>query len=113
MATQYPSVINQQQLNNQCILTLKIPADLIYFEGHFDNEPIVAGVVQIAWVVYFGEKYIGFKIPIQDIKSIKFKRLMTPEIILDLIIEQQASTLKFSYQDQQGLFSKGVLSAST
>jgi 3-hydroxymyristoyl/3-hydroxydecanoyl-(acyl carrier protein) dehydratase len=33
------------------LFDVEVPADLVYFQGHFDGEPILAGVVQLDLLV--------------------------------------------------------------
>ncbi len=106
----YPIVLEKNKTANKLILKIEIPSDLVYFNGHFPNQPIVAGVVQINWVIYFAQKYWAFTQPISKIKSIKFQQFITPNLILLLEINQHKKGLSFCYQNKTSCFSKGDLS---
>src|SRR5262245_39055720 len=45
----------------RAVFEFTAPRDLVYFSGHFRDLPILAGVVQIDWVIAYGRQ--GFVLP--------------------------------------------------
>lgn len=49
----YPEILSQNAGDHSVLLELDIKPALDAFEGHFDQFPIVPGVVQIGWSLHF------------------------------------------------------------
>ena len=53
MIKKYVNHVEKLLINEQKIqLKLKIDEDLFWFQGHFEQHPILAGVVQVDWVIH-------------------------------------------------------------
>ena len=90
--------INSQ--DDSVVLTLHIPTDLDYFKGHFDQAPILAGVVQLHWAAKFAQQYLDISATdVMDIQVLKFQEMILPgqEIVLTLTKKSTEKVL-FSYQ---------------
>ena len=110
--TLFPKVLAQQQSSNDAVtLTLQIPANLTYFAGHFDQIPIVPGVVQLQWAVYYAKQYLGLDISFRHMEAVKFKELLMPEQPLELHLRfyEQAGKLDFCYRSETAEYSSGRL----
>ena len=63
------------------------------FEGHFPDNPIVPGVVQIQVMIDLLEKILQKKVFLNRAKSIKFLNVINPfevdEILFEIMYEQQ------------------------
>jgi len=47
----WPDIISESCDGDSVVLKCFIPQDLDYFNGHFPQTPILAGVVQLHWAV--------------------------------------------------------------
>ena len=107
-----PKVINVkniQKLKN-IEISLSIPHDIIFFEGHFQNYPVLAGVVQVDWVIHFAKQYFSLnKIQITNIDQLKFTQVILPnsQIMLNILIENQ--NILFKYYTNNTAFSSGKI----
>ncbi|OAI20156.1 MULTISPECIES: AMP-binding protein [Methylomonas] len=92
-------------------LTLKIPADLRYFADHFPRFAILPGVVQLAWVEYYGRLLFGFVVPFRSLEAIKFVQPIRPdsELQLNLTWRAAAGRLGFEFRDADRAYSSGRL----
>ena len=104
-----PTILNETLIENGIILTISVPKDLAYFNGHFDQIPIVAGVVQIHWAVHYAKQYLGLMAEFKDMENIKFKELILAEqpIKLELHYTENTQKLVFSYYSDSVEYSSG------
>ncbi|SQD76644.1 ApeI family dehydratase [Moritella yayanosii] len=93
-------ILNKVLSDKSAVLTLHIPADLDYFKGHFDQAPILAGVVQLHWAVEYARQYLNMGVAdVMDIKVLKFQEMILPgqDVVLTLTKKSTEKVL-FSYQ---------------
>lgn len=92
-------------------LTLHIPENLFYFEGHFPETPILPGIVQLHWAVEWIKSY--FNVPnlsFDRVDVLKFQQVIPPNQTLELTLEKSAQKdkqFKFSYTSDAGNYSSG------
>ena len=92
-----PSVLNLVQDEQQTIIDLLIDEDLRCFQGHFDDAPVVAGVVQLDWAVLFAQQHFFPTSKVGKVGSLKFQKLMLPKMKVQLVINKISDT-KFSFK---------------
>jgi 3-hydroxymyristoyl/3-hydroxydecanoyl-(acyl carrier protein) dehydratase len=90
-------------------LTLVVPTDLTYFDGHFAGAPIVAGVVQIKWAIDLASRYLGATGQFAGFEALKFQQIMQPEqpVVLTLRWAAADGKLHFSYTSGDLKFGSG------
>jgi acyl-CoA synthetase (AMP-forming)/AMP-acid ligase II len=93
----------------RAVLELIAPRDLTYFDGHFPGRPILAGVVQIDWVIAFGRRYFDFPPSFRGVQALKFKRVIPPElpVRVELIHEPAKCALSFKITSDSGTHASG------
>jgi 3-hydroxymyristoyl/3-hydroxydecanoyl-(acyl carrier protein) dehydratase len=93
------------------VLELTAPSDLSYFDGHFPGKPILAGVVQIDWVISCGRQCFDLPPVFLGIHALKFQRIIAPErpFTLELVHEPGKSSLSFKITSRVGTHSSGRL----
>ncbi len=91
------------------ILALRIPEGLAYFTGHFDKVPVVPGVAQIQWAVYFARQRLRANGPFSHMEAVKFKELLLPGQRLELVLRYLglACKLEFCYRSETAEYSSG------
>ena len=114
-----PELIAQSVDGNLAQLSLRIPENLLYFEGHFPEQPIVPGVVQLQWAEHFmrccfADIFDGLgetSFYIKDMEVIKFQQLMLPGhlVKLALKLDREKQKLHFEYSAEDKVFSSGRL----
>jgi 3-hydroxymyristoyl/3-hydroxydecanoyl-(acyl carrier protein) dehydratase len=104
-----PTVTSVKEIQEDIVITLFIPADLYYFNGHFTSKPILAGVVQIDWAIFYGQQHFAINGKFNSMEVIKFHEFIEPESEVELTISYNASKnkLKFQYQSALGRHSSG------
>lgn len=113
----FPAVLTKQQDNNQLSLVLNITPELSAFAGHFDQFPIVPGVIQIGWVLHFFNTELAISLglnqtyQIDSMSSLKFQHIITPasKINLDLVFDASRQLVSFTCYDENHRFSSGKL----
>ena len=104
-----PEVLGIERTDDGAMLSLRIPDDLAYFDGHFDQVAIVPGVAQIQWAVHYARQYLGLVQVFSHMESVKFKELLLPgqHLQLSLLYLQAARKLEFSYRSEAAEYSSG------
>jgi acyl-CoA synthetase (AMP-forming)/AMP-acid ligase II len=90
-------------------LHLQLPKNLIYFDGHFDEAPILAGVVQIDWAIEFATEHFALSETFQRIEALKFFKIVMAgdHVTLDLSYDRAIQRLKFQYYNGETIHSSG------
>jgi 3-hydroxymyristoyl/3-hydroxydecanoyl-(acyl carrier protein) dehydratase len=106
-----PEVLEYKQTPNSLNLTLKIPEKLSYFVGHFDQIPIVPGVVQIQWATHYAQQQLGLNLVFRHMEAIKFKELLLPgqSVELHLHYDKTIGKLEFCFRSENIEYSSGRL----
>lgn len=104
-----PEVDHIEQNEETLTLSLTISEDVYYFAGHFPNAPILAGVVQVHWALYYLNKY--FAMQVSDYKAIdalKFQVIIAPNSQVKLCLKKiNENKFSFSYSSDHGSHSSG------
>jgi len=105
----WPEVLSENIDESQIDLQLFIPEDLDYFNGHFPDAPILAGVVQLHWAVEYTKKYFLFtEFEVKNIEVLKFQVVIIPGQKLQLtLIKKTANKVLFSYGSDKGQHASG------
>ena len=88
----------------------EIPAKLSYFAGHFPEQAVLPGVVQVNWANNLATQLFNVE-EFRGVNSLKFNTMILPEakVTLSLTLNPEKHTVKFSYKSDGTLFSSGVL----
>jgi len=94
-----PTVVEQVVSDNGATLLLQIEPNIAYFDGHFNHYPILPGVVQLDWAIYYAKKLLSCPPIFAGMEVIKFQQPILPEhqISLTLRWEKEKQKLYFSY----------------
>jgi acyl-CoA synthetase (AMP-forming)/AMP-acid ligase II len=107
----FPACHLLEKNSERIILQLKIPKDLLYFEGHFPETPILPGVVQINWAIHYGREYFKMPLSFYSIYKLKFQKIIQPAmmIILELLFDPEKSILTFRFHSKFGQHTSGSI----
>lgn len=91
-------------------VTLDVPADLLFFDGHFDAAAVVPGVVLLDWAIAEAERRFGLAPPLAGVEVLKFQKLVLPGTRLRLRLERSdARTVGFAFESDGGSHASGRL----
>ncbi len=104
-----PVELRFERDGQRAVFELIAPRDLLYFDGHFRDAPILAGVVQIDWVIALGRRCFDLPLSFRAIHALKFQRVIPPElpITFELVHERKKFCLSFKINSQLGLHASG------
>ncbi|AKU25170.1 AMP-binding protein [Massilia sp. NR 4-1] len=93
------------------LLELSVPADLLYFEGHFPGSPILPGVAQLDWAI--GQARQAFDVPpvFREVAALKFQQVIAPgaTVQLELLHDRAKASVQFRYLSAAGQHASGRL----
>ncbi len=105
-----PLLLSEDSGPITCSRRLVVPRDLAYLEGHYDAFPLVAGVVQIHWVMDALAELKGVPaVAAERMEAIKFKDVLRPgqQFTLEIAIGPEPTRAQFSLSDGDRTFSSG------
>ena len=95
--------------NNDVALSLTIPPDLVYFDGHFDGAPVLPGVAQVHWAVGYAREYLGVEGRFVRLEAVKFQQPVRPaaEVRMHLTWRPANSSVAFEVDSPAGKHASG------
>ena len=92
-----------------CRLTLQVPDNLYYFNGHFPGNPVLPGVVQTHWAIHYARRHLNLERIFAGLEAVKFQHIIQPGAIVTLELQWLAERekLHFSYHSPTARHSSG------
>jgi 3-hydroxymyristoyl/3-hydroxydecanoyl-(acyl carrier protein) dehydratase len=96
-----PEVLRTEMRDSRVFIALRVPPELVWFEGHFAGAALLPAVVQVQWVVAFGRRHFPLAASCTGMSNVKFMRLVVPGSSLQLRLGPVSSPneLPFAYFD--------------
>jgi 3-hydroxymyristoyl/3-hydroxydecanoyl-(acyl carrier protein) dehydratase len=82
-----PLVLAETRSARRLERALRVPADLAALDGHFPGAPLVAGVVQLGWVMQAASALAGCALTARGFEGVRFRDALAPEQELRLAVE--------------------------
>jgi hypothetical protein len=107
----YPELQFFSQQNDCIALSLRMPASLLYFAGHFPEQPILPGVTQLAWAENYGKLFFPITQRFSCMEVVKFKKIIRPgdKLTLQLSWNADSGKLYFDFSSSIESHSSGRL----
>jgi 3-hydroxymyristoyl/3-hydroxydecanoyl-(acyl carrier protein) dehydratase len=99
--TQNMEVHGRTERPNGLTLECRVPTNLKFLEGHFRGNPVVAGVVQVYWVMAEIRALLGGYPKFAGLEALKFHHLLLPGQEFQLAIDR-GSAGKWNFRLQSG-----------
>lgn len=99
MLIRKPVIKKQQWIDDELLLTLFIDSHVADFKGHFPDFPILPGVSQIDWVIFYGQTLLHCPEQFSGMEVIKFQEpiFANSDILLSLKWDADKGKLYFKY----------------
>ena len=107
-----PELLEARRAPGLAEIEWRVPPDLAHLEGHFPGQPVVAGVVQLSWVMGELEELLGEAPQLESLEALKFHDVLGPgeRVRLRLETEEAGARFRFHLVDAdrpERLFSSG------
>ncbi|KQY90629.1 AMP-binding protein [Pelomonas sp. Root1444] len=93
--------------------TLRIDIEARYpgFDGHFENQPVLPGVVQLDWAERFARELFALQPAFAGLEQLKFQQVIRPgsTVELTLTVNADGSELRFALASERGPHASGKL----
>ncbi len=94
----HPTILAERISEGRVELDLHLPAQLLFFRGHFDTYPVLPGIVQLHWAVHYARRYFVLEESFPSSFLVKFRDLIRPGEALTLSLERRAQRIAFEYK---------------
>lgn len=113
-APRLPCITDIRTEDGRVELDLEITADLLWFQGHFPDLPILPGVVQLDWAVHFARAHLGLALPAARQFQVKYKSGIFPgdRITLALTHQVERGRLSFDYRRDGAVCATGQVTVT-
>lgn len=104
-----PTMRLLERAPGRVLLELTVPADLLYFDGHFTAAPVLPGVVQLDWAIAQGRRHFALPPRFEAVHVLKFQQLIRPDqpLQLELLHDAVKGSLQFRYFSTMGAHASG------
>ena len=84
--------------------------DSAYFKGHFENCPILPGVIQLHFVIKFIQMFFHKSVGVYDIIKLKFTNLILPDTFVHFKLDKLSDNeFSFCYENGGVKYSAGKI----
>jgi 3-hydroxymyristoyl/3-hydroxydecanoyl-(acyl carrier protein) dehydratase len=94
---------------NEAQIRIEFTPDMVWFEGHFPDQPVLAGIAQVHMATLWAEKLWGWKPAGAALSRVKFRRILRPGDMPVLRLQRVGQRLKYSYQLGDVIASEGTI----
>lgn len=105
-----PVVLAVERGEDQVVLRCRVPASLLYLQGHFPGFALLPGVVQLDWAIAFARRHLGLTGAPAETLQVKFRKPVRPETEMVLTLSLAGGgRLAFEWRDPRGICSSGQI----
>lgn len=104
----YPLILSRNIQENSAKFELCFLRHSDFFRGHFDEYPILAGVVQLFYANYFAKIAFGQDLHCGQIRKIKFTNIIRPDKKIFLNFEKTKNGISWKYEASDITYSSGL-----
>lgn len=88
------------QTDEGATLRFELSPALLWFKGHFPDQPVLPGVAQLHWVNHFARELLGLDGIFNGLQSVKFIQPAVPRqtLRLELVWSAAKNQLRFTFR---------------
>lgn len=108
MTKRKPTIISteidtEDQNQPSVVITMRVDDDILDFVGHFPGHPLLPGVTQVDWAIYYGQMHLQANSVFQGMEVLKFQEPILPntEVELELRWVKDKEKLYFAFSSKQ------------
>ncbi|MBW3696324.1 3-hydroxyacyl-ACP dehydratase [Vibrio sp. T187] len=104
MKKRKPTLLSHQITDQSITIQMQVDDDILDFQGHFKGFPILPGVTQIDWAIYYAREYLNVPESFKGMEVIKFQEPILPNanVTLSLDWDENKQKLAFRYSSEEG-----------
>ncbi|MDC8829463.1 ApeI family dehydratase [Alteromonas gilva] len=104
-----PQIINVDNADDSVRISLHVTDQLSWFDGHFPDQKVLPGVVQVDWAGKLARALFVHDDAFQQLSNVKFKTMVMPDtsMQLELSYNTAKNSIKFHYFNDSDSFSMG------
>jgi len=106
-------LFNQVSVDHNMVeFGMTVHPNLSYFEGHFPDQPVLPGVVQVHWAGELAKQVFNLDHSdwiFKELKKSKFSNVVLPntQLSLNIKFKPESGLVSFSYTNSEQRFSSG------
>lgn len=109
----FPLILNQKVTSESAEFELIFPNHSNFFKGHFEGFPIVPGVVELYFAVFFANQAFNNVLDVpQTVKKLKFSNLIKPDEKVSFLLFDKEKSIDFIIKSQDNICASGLFSKS-
>lgn len=99
MEQRKPTITEVHVEDKSATIIMKVDANILDFRGHFTHFPLLPGVSQIDWALFYAIEYLGTPPLFKGMEVIKFQEPILPDsvVTLKLTWDDDKQKLAFKY----------------
>jgi 3-hydroxymyristoyl/3-hydroxydecanoyl-(acyl carrier protein) dehydratase len=92
-------------------IQIELVPEMIWFEGHFPGQPVLAGIAQVHIASLWAELAWNWRPPSGNLKRLKFKKILIPGDVVELKLVRslEKQQLGFAYRLNGSIASDGTI----
>jgi predicted hotdog family 3-hydroxylacyl-ACP dehydratase/3-hydroxymyristoyl/3-hydroxydecanoyl-(acyl carrier protein) dehydratase len=102
VAINSPEILELATHDDALRVRARVPADLVYLDGHFPGQPLVAGFVQVHWARALASEHLGAHAPVSALELLKFRSPLLPLQEFELAIRASPQRIVFETTTSAG-----------
>jgi predicted hotdog family 3-hydroxylacyl-ACP dehydratase len=102
-----PELLEVRRVEDTLRVRARVPADLVFLEGHFPGQPLLPGFVQVHWVLALARQHLAVSAPPAAIEVLKFRAPLLPRQEFELTIRATPRRLVFEQASSEQPVSSG------